>query len=300
MIRSMTGYCSVREQIGEAAVTLEIKALNHKGYDVHYHSPRALAMMEVPLRERLQKSLCRGRIEVFLRASGALFSTTAIEANVDAARSYCQAAETIAKALNLEFRPSLEMFFRLDGVFEAIEPERSESEDWKLIENLVERAICELLEMKSSEGERMKIELESILQRIEQWNREIQEHRKTVMDEFREKMLARIAEWNQSLPLDLDPGRVLQEVAFYTDRSDIQEETARLQSHIDQFKDLLREGRADQPYKAVGRRLDFLCQEMFRESNTIGSKSTSMEIIRPTLEIKSAIEQLREQVQNIE
>ncbi len=300
MIRSMTGYSSVREQVGEAIVSLEIKALNHKGYDVHFHSSRALSMLETPFRERLQKSLRRGRIEVYLRSNGSLFHKETILPNLDAAQQYYEAAHEIANHLGLDYTPKIEAFFQLDGIFELEESEQAPDEAWSMIEPLVERAIDGLQDMKKNEGERLQTELVSILERMSTLNEEIQNSRESIMEDYREKLLTRIHEWKQSAEMEFDENRIIQEVVFYTDRSDIQEETVRLRSHIEQFHELLKENQPGQNYKAIGRRLDFLCQEMVRETNTIGSKSSSMEIIHRVLELKSAVEQLREQVQNVE
>ena len=294
----MTGYSSVRETIGKANVLLEIKALNHKGMDVHFHAPRSLAMLEVPIREYVQQQLRRGRIEIYLRGDGILPPEEIVRPCPDVAQKYLQAAQTIAQALNLEFKPKLEWFLTLDGVLEIEEEDRPTEEYWNLLKGLVERAIAGVAAMKVSEGGRLEEELRSVLDRIDRLNQEIQARRELVLREYRDKMLERISEWGKSI--DLEPNRVLQEVAFYADRSDIQEEVVRLKSHIQQFRDTLEENQSGDSYRPVGRNLDFLCQEMFREVNTIGSKSASLEIVRRVLELKSAVDQLREQVQNVE
>ncbi len=298
MIRSMTGYSSVRESIADSVVTLEIKTLNNKGYDLHFHASRSLSMLEIPFRERIQQIMRRGRVEVYLRSNGALLPKNKIKVNLDMAKEYMKSAEILSQAMNIEFKPSAELFFNLEGIIEVEEAAQLTEEASALIDNLLNRALDDIVLMKCSEGERLYQELFSILDRIALLIDEIGDLRATVMDEFREKMMARIDEWKQQL--ELDPNRIIQEVAFYTDRSDIQEEAVRMQSHIQQFRDILNENKPDQPYKPVGRRLDFLCQEMFREVNTIGSKSSAMDIVRHVLDLKSAIEQLREQVQNVE
>lgn len=298
MIRSMTGYSSVREQIGDAIVSLEIKGLNHRTYDVHYHSSRSLAMLEVPIREYIQNNIRRGRIEIYLRVHGGLFPQDQVRPNIEIAKHYLEAAKEIATQLNLTFQPSVDFLLDQSGVLELEEPDLNPKQAWELLEPLVDRAIKTMIDMKLNEGARLKTELISILNRIAESNRDIMNLRGLVMDEYREKMLARIDEWRNSM--DLDHNRVLQEVAFYTDRSDIQEETIRLDSHVQQFREIIDSNDETGGYIAVGRRLDFLCQEMFREANTIGSKSSTIEIIRLVLDLKSSIEQLREQVQNVE
>lgn len=298
MIQSMTGYCSLHEKIGDANVSIEIKTLNHRGYDVHFHSSRVLAMLEVPIREMIQQTIRRGRVEIYLRCNGGILAQDMVRPNVEMARRYLDAAKIIASELDLEFHPRIDFLLNQTGVLETDEPELELEQTWDLMKGLTGRAIASLMEMKRNEGARLKTELESILDRIQVLNDEVRVLRDTVNEEYREKILTRIGEWKTQL--ELDPNRVLQEVAFYTDRSDIQEEVSRLQSHIEQFREILNSNGRNQSYNAVGRRLDFLCQEMFREVNTIGSKSTSIEIVRRVLDLKGATEQLREQVQNVE
>lgn len=298
MIRSMTGYCSLHEKIGEANVSLEIKTLNHRGYDVHFHSSRVLAMLEVPIRELIQNNIRRGRVEIYLRSIGGLIEQELVRPNVEAARRYLAAAQIVANELKMEFHPHIDFILGQSGVLEAEEPELELDQSWGMIKGLAERAVQALLEMKINEGMRLKTELESILERIQIINNEVKVMRDTINQEYREKILSRIGEWQSQL--ELDPNRVLQEVAFYTDRSDIQEEVSRLQSHLEQFQEILNSNGEKGAYTAIGRRLDFLCQEMFREVNTMGSKSSSIEIVRRVLDLKGATEQLREQVQNVE
>lgn len=294
----MTGYCSLREKIGDANISLEIKTLNHRGYDVHYHSSRVLAMLEVPIRELIQKSIHRGRVEIYVRCNGGLIAQDMVRPNAEAARRYLEASQVIANELNMDFHPRIDFLLSQNGVLETEEPELDLEQTWDMMKNFVERVIQSLMAMKINEGMRLKTELEDILSRIQTYNNEVRAMRDTVNDEYREKILSRIGEWKNQL--ELDPNRVLQEVAFYTDRSDIQEEISRLQSHIEQFQEILNSNGEEKRYSPVGRRLDFLCQEMFREVNTIGSKSSSIEIVRRVLDLKGAAEQLREQVQNIE
>lgn len=298
MIRSMTGYASVRDTTENALLTLEIKSLNHRGVDIHFYAPRSLAMLEIPLRERFQARIRRGRVEIYIRIQGALSESETIRPNIETARAYLKAASDIAQALELSEQPRLEHILNCNGVIELNDSEGPSEAAIETIFALANRGMDELLRMKESEGERLHAELRSLIGQIEQLNNEIETFRETVMDELREKLLTRIREWKDAP--ELDPNRLLQEVAFYTDRADIQEETVRLRSHIQQFREMLGENGESGDYKAVGRRLDFLCQELFREANTIGSKSASLEISKRALALKSAIEQLREQAQNVE
>lgn len=298
MIRSMTGYASNRNQINDAVVTLEIKTLNHKGFDFHYHSSRSFSMLEIQMREEFQKHLRRGRIEVFFRTNKPIAAEEIIRPNLDVAKQYLDAANTLANKFNLSPQISIPQLLNLDDVLENEETESSPEECWNLTKDLIDKSISDLLEMKKNEGARLKTELESLLEKLKTADSEINNFRDVAIQEYREKLLNRIKEWETQL--DLDENRIIQEVAFFCDRSDIQEETVRLKSHIEQFLEMLNENSEGSHYQAVGRRLDFLCQEMFREVNTIGSKCSSIEITRLVLTMKGLIEQIREQVQNVE
>jgi len=155
------------------------------------------------------------------------------------------------------------------------------------------------MEMKIREGANLAKELLHGIEEIERLTREILGCREQVLTEYRQKISDRIKEWLDRV--ELDESRMVQELAFYADRSDIQEECVRLLSHVGQFHALLDENTADtENYTAVGRRMDFLCQEMFREANTAGAKSSSMEVVERVLHLKGQIDRLREQVQNVE
>ncbi len=298
MIRSMTGYCSLRETLEDGHIILEIKALNHKGFDVHFHASRALAMLEIPTRECIQQFIRRGRIEIYLRGDGILSPEELIHPNPENAQKYMDAAKTISNALLLPFEPKTEFFLTLSGVLDVEEADLPIEETWSRLEDIFKRAMERLIQMKQSEGNRLNKELEKLLVRLDELNLEMKDLRNTIIEEYREKLLERISEWEKAI--ELDPNRVAQEVAFYVDRSDIQEEIVRLKSHITHFHEILDENTIERPYKAIGRRLDFLCQEMFREINTMGSKSSSTDLVKIVLEMKGTVDQLREQVQNVE
>lgn len=265
---------------------------------MHFHSNRSMAMLEVPVRDRLQKSLRRGRIEIFLRMQDGLSAGGTIRPNIATARQYLDAAKTIAAELQLADQPNLNFILSQSDVLEVEDAGYTPEEGWALVESLFDRAIEELIGMKRNEGKRLKTELESLLDQIAENNAKVVLQRDSVIQEYRDKLLTRVNEWQKSL--DLDEIRLIQEVALFADRSDIQEETVRLNSHIQQFHEILNENPETGDYAAVGRRLDFLCQEMFREINTIGSKSSSLEVTRLSLSMKGIIEQIREQVQNVE
>ncbi len=299
MIRSMTGYASICTKVDSGQIQCEMKSLNHRGFDIHYHSSRALAMLDVPTRDTVGKQIKRGRVEIYLKGELKMQDEFLVSSKPEVAARYLEAIRGIQEQFP-KLRPvRLEFLLNLPGVFEVQEPVLSPDDLWGAVHKIVERALSDLVAMKRREGENLAAELNKILTKIEHVTREISGAREQVLEEFRNKMTERIAEWVQKI--DIDESRVIQEIAYYADRSDIREECVRLLSHVDQFREILEENSVEtDAYKAVGRRLDFLCQEMFREANTMGAKSSSMEVVQRVLRLKGQIDRLREQVQNVE
>ena len=299
MIRSMTGYASVRHEIGTGHIHFEIKSLNHRGFDIHYHSSRALAMLEVPTREVIQKSIKRGRIEVYMKGECRAEGDVSVKANPTLAMRYLESMTALQEKLPDMGGIRMEFLLNLPGVFEIEDEIVSADELWESASLVVDRGIAGLIDMKTREGENLEKELLKGLAEVEAITKEISSCREDVLAEYRQKITERIGEWLEKI--EPDESRLIQEIAFYADRSDIREECVRLLSHVDQFRGLLEENQPDSgKYKAVGRRMDFLCQELFREANTTGSKSSSMAIIERVLRLKGQIDRLREQVQNVE
>ncbi len=295
MIRSMTGYSSLQRQLPDMWLGLDIKTLNHRSFDLRFHSARSMAMMEVPIRERLKATLHRGRVEVYLRGEAKFDSQVQIAANPNLARRYADAVLSIQEAVPEIASFPTDSLLNMPGVLEVTEPEIDTEEIRGPVMELLEDCLQQTLEMRRREGKHLNTELRKILDKIRGLNGEIEGHRSDILAAYREKLLERVEEWREEL--SLDEHRVVQEVALLADRSDIREETARLSSHLDQFLAILDDGDGDTP---AGRRLDFLCQEMFREVNTMGSKSQALGITQVALALKSRVDQLREQVQNVE
>ncbi len=298
MIRSMTGYSSVRRELSDLRLKIELKTLNHRTFDLRYHSSRSLSLMEAPIRDRLQSVMPRGRIEIVLRGEASQDSRVQINTNPELAERYAESLSAIAKVLPETGKIRLEHVISLPGVFEIEESDIDYEQISNPVMELLDEAVNQTLDMRRDEGRNLDAELRSILDRIADLSLSIEDKRPEVLASMREKLLERIDEWN--LQVQIDEQRIAQEVVLLADRSDIREETARMQSHIEQFKALLDNCGDSDDYAPVGRRLDFLCQEMFREVNTMGSKSQAVSITNLVLELKSCVDQLREQVQNVE
>lgn len=298
MIRSMTGYCSIRETLDDSTFTMDIKTLNNKGFDFHFHAPRSLSMLEIRIRDYVKDRIPRGRIEFLMRGNRLFLDEKTIMANTETAKQYHDAAKAVAADLQIHFDPKIETFLTLNGVLESEETICTMDEAWERLRGFVDKALDGVVQLRTTEGNALESELNQLLAKIETLGKEIAELRPKILDELRQKLLDRIDEWKQKV--EMDENRVIQEVALLSDRSDIQEELVRLSGHISQFRDAMNENNGKGKYHPVGRRLDFLCQEMFREINTIGSKCSNLEISKRVIQLKTTADQLREQVQNVE
>lgn len=298
MIRSMTGFCSIREILDDATFTLDIKTLNNKGFDFHFHAPRSLLMLEIRIRDYIKERIPRGRVEFLMRGNRMFLEQKSIMANVEMAKQYHDAAKAVAAAIQIHFEPKIDTFLTMNGVLESEETICTLDEAWERLRGFVDKAITGIEQFRLNEGNALEKELNQLLSTIETVGNEVAELRPVVLDELRQKLIDRIGEWKQKV--DMDENRIIQEVALLGDRSDIQEELVRLKGHIQQFRDALNENNGKDQYQPIGRRLDFLCQEMFREINTIGSKCSNLEISKRVIQLKTTADQMREQVQNVE
>lgn len=297
MIRSMTGFSSIRETLDDALFTLDIKTLNNKGFDFHFHAPRSLSMLEIKIRDYIKQRIPRGRVEFMMRGNRLFLNEKTIIANTETAKHYYDAAKEIAESMQIQYDPKVETFLTMNGVLETEESICTMDEAWERMREFVDKVLDGVVQLQTAEGSALESELHQLLEKIEELAVQIEELRPTILDELRQKLIDRIEDWKQKI--EMDENRVIQEVAILGDRADIQEELVRLSGHISQFRDAFQENKGEGKYHPVGRRLDFLCQEMFREINTIGSKCSNLEISKRVIQLKTTADQLREQVQNV-
>lgn len=243
-------------------------------------------------------ALSRGRVEIFLSGEAIQDSQARVNANPKLAQKYLESIESIRHSLPEAPKPTLEYILTLPGVFEVAEPEIDCEVIRGPVMELLDKALEQTVRMRIEEGGNLESELRRIIQQIEDYNNAVKNMRMDAINSYRQKMIDRLQQFE--LQMNIDDHRIAQEIAFMADRSDICEETARMESHIDQFRKLLDSGGESPNDVPVGRRLDFLCQEMFREINTMGSKTQYLPITQIVLELKSSVDQLREQVQNVE
>lgn len=289
---SMTGYGKGEYIEGGLELTCEIKTVNNRYLDISVKAPRIFAAYEDVIRGIIRKKLTRGHADVFVSVKDKRERPTALSVDLALAKAYISAAQAL-KAEN----PDLPNDLTISSVLrypDVLKQEDAPTLDETLTNALnaaLNAALDNLNQMRLVEGEKLKADMLSRVQKIEKLVEEISARAPLVAAEYREKLTNRVKEYLESA--QIDESRLLTEVAVFTDKSNIDEELTRLRSHIEQFRSICEEG-------IVGRKLDFLVQEFNREANTTCSKSNDVHITRAGLALKNEIEKIREQVQNLE
>ena len=291
MIKSMTGFGrGIYEKEGRK-YTIEIKAVNHKYSDVSVKLPRLLISLEDGIRKEVIKNISRGKIDVFVTFEDYSEKVMNIRINKALAKEYLKQLKELADETNLNFSPNVLEISKLPDILK-LEDEEDEEKISDELNIALKDAIKNFIETREIEGEKLvkdiEIRIESISEKVE----EISEFSGTLVQEYIEKLENRVKELMKTDVVD--ENRLAQEIVIYSDKCSVEEELTRLRSHISQFKNLIK---GDSP---IGKKLDFLVQEMNREVNTIGSKANSLDITNRVIEIKTEIENIREQIQNIE
>lgn len=294
MARSMTGFGrgeSVDDLVGR--IVVEAKAVNHRFSEVMIRTPRQMSQLEDRLRKLVQTQVSRGRVDMFVTWEQSGLRARRIKVDKELAVAYHNALKELGEAIGSNSEISSETLAKLPDVLSVEEGEISADAFWSALEVAAVQAVENLVTMRESEGLGLAQDLASRLDEIERIAGEVAQRAPLVVEEYRGKLNRRLEEL---LPQGsaVDPARLAQEVAIFADRSDIAEEIQRLGSHLSQFRGtLFSEG-------AVGRKLDFVTQELGREINTIGSKANDAEITSLVVTAKAELEKIREQVQNIE
>ena len=287
---SMTGYGKAEFNENSVQLSVEIKTVNNRNFDFNAKMPRAFLEFENSIRQIVAKYVVRGRIDLFVNFSDKREKEGALELNIERANTYLQAAKTLTEKFGVVNDFTATSLLKMPEVIS--ENSSSDVSEFKpILEKLVETACEKLNEMRKIEGEKLAVDMLSRIDNISSLRAKIIERAPKVALQYKEKLKNRIEEALNGV--SYDEARLLNEVAFFTDKANIDEELTRLASHISQFKSIL-----TQP--ACGKKLDFLMQEFNRESNTICSKSNDIEVTSYALALKNEIEKVREQVQNLE
>lgn len=291
MLRSMTGYGHCEYTENDITFTVEIKTVNHRYSDIFLRIPKQFSSLEEQVRSLINDRIHRGKIDVYINYENKSSQDHEVILDESLAKAYYNALKKIADDLGLRDDISASTIARFPDI---IKVEKKDDSDYiaEILKKAVSAAIDEVIEMRTREGERLKENLFAILDNIENFVRKIEEKAPIVVKEYKEKLEQRLSELIDIQ--QVDPARIATEVALFADKCSIDEELIRLSSHIFQMKEMLNAG------SPVGKKADFLIQEMNREVNTIGSKANDLEITRNVVELKSEIEKLREQIQNIE
>ncbi len=292
-MRSMTGYGKAAVTRCGRELTVELKSVNHRFLDISTKIPRMFIAYEDVIRNALASGISRGHVDVYLNYSVTDGNDKKVSADVALARSYAQAAETLARALpqvENDFRISALM--RIPDVIVTEQNEESEETLRAMLNEGVKEAVKNLNAMRENEGARLKTDILNRINAIETLLSDVAEYAPKVAEDYRAKLMQRVGEALNGV--DIDEARLAAEVCFFTDKSSIDEEITRLHCHIANAREILSSA------EPTGRKLDFLVQEFNRETNTICSKSGDVKLTDTALALKNEIEKVREQVQNIE
>ena len=292
MIKSMTGFGRGMAEDEKRSFLVEMRGVNHRYLDFSIRMPKSLMSLEDRVRKEISKVISRGKLDVFITYRNYAKEDLAVQTNLHLAKGYVDALNSIKDSFSLKDDISVSLVSRFPDVIFTEEKEENIEEIWALLEEAVREASLKMLEMKKAEGASLKNDMlqkkEGIIALVDK----IRERDKLVIPLYKERLEKRIEELLEKVPVD--ESRLALEVAMYTDKASIDEELTRLSSHMEQLENFLKE---EEP---VGRKLDFLAQEMNREANTMASKSVDIEITNVVLSIKNEVEKIREQMQNIE
>lgn len=294
MLLSMTGYGEARWQNDVLSIAIELRALNNRYMKVSVRAPEPYHLLEPDIERVLRGSLRRGTVQVALQVRRQPQSGD-YRLNPVALRAYYDQLHEFQHSLGVTGDVGFGAMLALPGV--VAEPDsmaRDPGSDWALVEPVLQQALSKLQVMRKAEGHAMEEELLGLCQTVKQHLEQIRARAPQVVENFRDKLYERVRNLLKQMDVEIDRGELIKEVAVFAERSDIGEEIVRLGSHVRQFHEIVHEP------ESTGRKLEFLIQELFREANTIGSKANDVEIARHVVEIKGAIEKMRELIQNVE
>ncbi len=290
----MTGYGRGECSQSGFKITVELSSVNRKQTEISFALPREMEMLEAPMRDLINRHVSRGRLNVRVGLhAGASKLSARMHLNIPLAKAYARELDRLSRQLKLEGPVTLDHLARAPGVFQTDEELVEERDFWPAIHKALRRALATLVKMREREGVHLARDLAKRIAAMRKAAHRVQRQAPKVAERYREQLIERIKGAGLEAP-GAEDDRLLKEIVYFADRSDIAEELTRLQSHFQQFQDCQK---AREP---VGRTLDFLAQEMNREVNTIGSKANDSLISRQVVTLKAELERFREQAQNVE
>ena len=293
MIKSMTGFADCKMELNDISAFVEIRSYNSKHLDIALRTSYLYRSFEGKIKDLVSNKITRGRIEINLRVVNASENIYAFDVNTGKAKSYHAALVKLKSLLDLPGQISLELLIGAGEMIKPAEVETDMAEEWILIDKAVNQALLDIDIMRQREGNFIAADFKKRLQYLRDSVDKIENESSELILFYQERLKERIAFLTKGV-VEIDPGRIAQEASFLADKSDISEEIVRANSHIEQFITIMN---SDEP---AGRKLNFLLQEFNREFNTMGSKAGNTKVSHIIVEVKSELEKLREQVQNVE
>ncbi|MEG6585986.1 YicC/YloC family endoribonuclease [Dendrosporobacter sp. 1207_IL3150] len=294
MLKSMTGFGRGEFIDSGHRFIVEIKAVNHRYNDIVIRMPKNLGSLEDKIRRRVANTLLRGRIDIFITMDEYSKSKRTVRVDKELAIAYHNALRDLADLFSTSLNDNIYQIAKYPDVVKIEDDAEDVNELWPKLVSAIEVAIENLLSMRLAEGENISEDLIIRINKLEDCISQIEERAPKILTEYRERLLGRMRDLLVSVGSEPDETRLFQETAIFADRSNFTEELVRLRSHLSQFRSTI------QSDEAVGRKLDFIVQEINRETNTIASKANDYTVANIVVEIKSEIEKVREQIQNIE
>ena len=292
MIRSMTGYGRAVMTLNGREITVEVRSVNNRFLDCSVKLPRAFSYAEDAVKQKIKEQVSRGKVDVFISVNTTAGENVKISLNRPVLEGYLEALRTIAADYGVREDISATSLTRFPEVFLMEKPEEDEAQNTADIVAVAQQAVSAYNAMRETEGAALAADLRAHAAIILSYVEKVEARSPVTVAEYRARLESKLREVLESTTID--EGRILTEAAIFADKVAVDEETVRLRSHLNQLESLLQSG------GAIGRKLDFLLQEMNREANTIGSKGNDLEQTRNVVEIKAELEKIREQIQNIE
>ena len=293
MMKSMTAYARAEKTADEINVSTEIRSYNSRYLDVSLRIMHGYNVLEEKIKASIIEKIARGRIEVSLQINDGSDEAYDFEINIPKARAYYDRLVQLKDQLDLHSEITVDLLVREGGVIRSVEIDRDMDAVWPVVRDCVDEALNNLVEMRKKEGEFIALDITGRINRIEKSVHLIEKESSDLLYHYQQRLKERIVALTREM-VEIDPERITQEAAFLAGKSDISEEIVRVASHIKQFRTIMK---SEEP---AGRKLNFLLQELHREFNTMGSKTEKAHVSHTIVEVKSELEKIREQLQNVE
>jgi len=293
MMKSMTAYGRAEKTADEINISTEIRSYNSRYLDVSLRIMHGYSVLEEKIKALIIEKIARGRIEISLQINDDSDEAYNFEINIPKAKAYYDCLVQLKDQLGLHSEIAIDLLVREGGVIRSVEIDRDMDAVWPVVRDCVDEALNKLVEMRKKEGEFIALDITGRINQIEESVHLIEKESSDLLVHYQQRLKERIVALTRGM-VEIDPERITQEAAFLADKSDISEEIVRVTSHIKQFRTTMKSK------ESVGRKLNFLLQELHREFNTMGSKTEKAHVSHTIVEVKSELEKIREQLQNVE